>query len=258
MALRGDGDEADSNFLQLLQLKAEEDPVVIEWLKRKTGKYISPEVQNDLLKVMAMHVMRDIRSCMQQSPFLALMMDETTDISNNEQTTIVIRWVADNLEVHEEFLGLYHVPSIDAHTLTTVAKDTLVRMNLPLSKLHGQCYDGASTMRGARSGVATRIYEEEPRAVYTHCYGHSINLAASDAVKESKLMRDALDTTYEITKLIKYSPRREAIFCNLKQESDTSTVNPSPGIRVLCPTRWTVRANSLASIVREPGRKQLT
>ena len=133
--------------------------MVLEWLKRKTGKYTSPEVQNDLLKVMAMHVMKDIRSCMQQSPFLALMIDETTDISNNEQTTIVIRWVADNLEVHEEFLGLYHVPSIDAQTLTTVAKDTLVRMNLPLSKLRGQCYDGASTMRGARSGVATRICE---------------------------------------------------------------------------------------------------
>jgi len=31
LALRGDGDEADSNFLQLLQLKAEEDPMVLEW-----------------------------------------------------------------------------------------------------------------------------------------------------------------------------------------------------------------------------------
>ena len=143
-------------------------------------------------------------------------------------------------------------------TQTTVAKDTFVRMNLPLSKLRGQCYKGASTMRGARSGVATRICEEEPRAVYTHCYGHSINLAASDAVKESKLMRDALDTIYEITKLIKYSPRREAIFFNLKQESDTSTGNPSPGIRVLCPTRWTVRANSLASIVSNYSALQST
>lgn len=54
LALRGNGDETD-NFLQLLQLKAEEDPAVLEWLKRKTGKYTSPEVQNDLLKVMAMH-----------------------------------------------------------------------------------------------------------------------------------------------------------------------------------------------------------
>lgn len=95
-------------------------------------------------------------------------------------------------------------------------------------------------MHGARSGVATRICEEEPRAVYTHCYRHSINLAASDAVKQSKVMQDALDTTHEITKLIKYPLRREAIFRDLKQQSDTSTGNPSPGIRVLCPTRWTV------------------
>ena len=58
--------------------------------------------------------------------------------------------------------------------------------------------------------VAKSIMDEEPRAVYTHCYGHSLNLAASDAIRNSKLMKDALDTTHEITKLIKFSPRREA------------------------------------------------
>ena len=72
-------------------------------------------------------------------------------------------------------------------------------------------------MRGARSGVAKRILDEEPRAVYTHCYGHSINLAASDAIKQTKVMRDAFDMTHEITKLIKYSPRREAVFRDLNK-----------------------------------------
>ena len=46
-------------------------------------------------------------------------------------------------------------------------------------------------------------------------------------------MRDALDTTYEITKLIKKSPGCDAIFKRLKEEMD----GDSPGIRVLCPTR---------------------
>ena len=208
LALRGDGDEDDGNFLQLLKLKGEDDPAMLEWLKRKVNKYTSHEIQNDIIKVMAMHVLRSVATCLQQSPFLTLMMDETTDVSNKEQTTIVIRWVSEHLEVHEEFLGLYHVPSIDAVTLTT---DGLVRMNVSMSKLRGQCYHGASTMRGAKSGVVKRILDEEPRAVYTHCYGHSINLAASDAVKQTKLMRDALDMTHDITKLIKYSPRREAV-----------------------------------------------
>ena len=50
--------------------------------------------------------------------------DETTDISNNEQTTVVFRHGTEDLEVFEEFMGLYHVPSIDAETLTSVIKDS--------------------------------------------------------------------------------------------------------------------------------------
>ena len=38
-------------------------------------------------------------------------------------------------------------------------------------------------MKGEKSGVVQRSREEEPRVVYMHCYGHSINLAACDAVK---------------------------------------------------------------------------
>ena len=113
------------------------------------------------------------------------MMDETTDISNQEQSVIVLRWVSEDFEVNEEFLVLYNVPTIDAATLTMAAKDTLCRMNLPLSKLRGQCYDGASAMSGAKSCVAKKIQEEEPKAVYTHCYGHSVSLATCDAVKQS-------------------------------------------------------------------------
>ena len=64
--------------------------------------------------------------------------------------------------------------------------------------------------------VAKRISELEPRAIFTHCYGHALNLVACDTLKKSKLMKNALELTHEITKLIKYSPRREGIFQKLK------------------------------------------
>lgn len=134
-------------------------------------------------------------------------------------------------------------------TLAAVIKDIMTRLNQSMSKLRGQCYDGCSTMSGARSGVAKRITDEEPRALFMHCYGHSLNLAASDTVKNSRLMRNALDTTHEITKLIKFSPRREAIFRELKAEGDLASSYRAAGIRVLCPTRWTVRADSLFSVI---------
>ena len=145
--------------------------------------------------------------------------------------------------MHEEFLGLYAVDSTDATTLVSVVKDA---MNLPMSKLRGQCYDGASVMSGIRSGVAKQIADFEPRAIFTHCYGHALNLAVADTVKQSKVMRNALETTYEIRKLIIYSPKREAILKKIK----TNLLDaPTVGIRTLCPTRWTVRADALGSIL---------
>ena len=104
-------------------------------------------------------------------------------------------------------------------------------------------------MRGIRSGVAKRILDEEPRAVYTHCYSHSINLAMNDAIKACKPVKNSLKVTHEVTKLIKYSPRRETIFRGLKDTHDLAIGHHTPGVRVLCPTRWTVCANALASIL---------
>lgn len=79
-----------------------------------------------------------------------------------------------------------------------------------------------------------------------HCYGQVLNLAVSDVLKQCKLISDALDLTHEITKLIKCSPRREGIFQDLKEKLEGGSTQ---GIRVLCPTRWTVKANSLTSIL---------
>ena len=56
---------------------------------------------------MAMHVSRDIATCLQQSPFLAVMVDETADVSNGEQMAVVVRSITECFEVHEEFLGMY-------------------------------------------------------------------------------------------------------------------------------------------------------
>ena len=42
--------------------------------------------------------------------------------------------------------------------------------------LRGQGYDGASNMSGHTRGVAARIKEKNPLALYTHCCNHVLNL----------------------------------------------------------------------------------
>ena len=41
--------------------------------------------------------------------------------------------------------------------------------------------------------VATIIKSDEPIALFTYFYGHSINLAASHSMKSSRSMKDALE-----------------------------------------------------------------
>ena len=51
--------------------------------------------------------------------------------------------------------------------LVSVLKDVLLRLNLSIHNCRGQCYDGAANMAGARTGVATQITREEPKAIAT-------------------------------------------------------------------------------------------
>ena len=114
------------------------------------------------------------------------MADECTDVTNKEQFTICIRWVGEDMQDHEDFVGLYEMAKIDADSLVQAIKDTLVRMNVQLSNCHGQCYDGASNMRGSRNGVAAQIAREENQALYLHCFGHALNLAVADILSSSR------------------------------------------------------------------------
>ena len=100
------------------------------------------------------------------------MCDEATDVKNVSELAVCLRQVDDELEAHDEFIGLKNMPNTDADSIGRNVKDVLLRMHLKLNKCRGQCYDGCSTMSGSKSEVAVQIKSEEERALYTHCYAH--------------------------------------------------------------------------------------
>ena len=51
LPLKGDGNEDDLNYIQLLNLRAIDDPQIIEWLQKRSDKYTSPVIQNEILKI---------------------------------------------------------------------------------------------------------------------------------------------------------------------------------------------------------------
>ena len=250
LSLRGHEDGADSNFTQLLRLRAFDSPAVLTWMEKKTDKYTSSDIQNECLQIMALSILRQVSASIVGSGFFTVMADEYTDVGNKEQFVVCIRWVDETLTDHEDIIGVYNVGTIYANTLTAAIRDVLLRMNLKVTQCRGQCYDGASNMAGSKRGVAAQLQAEEPRALLTHRYGHALNLAIADAMKQSKVCCDALDTAFEVSKLIRFSPKRNAAFDRIKVENPAEEESASShGIRSFRPTRWTVRGDAIESII---------
>ena len=53
-----------------------------------------------------------------------------------------LRWVDDELEAHDEFIGLKNMPNTDADFIVRELKDVLLRRHSKLNKCRGQYYDG--------------------------------------------------------------------------------------------------------------------
>ena len=83
--------ERDSNFHQLMLLRASDDPGILEIMQRKTRKYTDHHIQNELLKVVALGHLRRIASEIRESGYFALESDEVTDSSNQEQIIVCLR-----------------------------------------------------------------------------------------------------------------------------------------------------------------------
>ena len=181
----------------MLNFRAIDNARINESLQKRTDKHTSHALQNEILKVMVLKIIQKIAESLQGNDFFTIMADKTIDVFNKEQVVICMRWVDSNFEVQEEFIGMHYFDFIDASTLYQVIINVLLRLNLSITKARGLCYDGAAVMSGCRSGVAKRIMEVDPKAIYTHCYGHSLDVTISDMVKQCDCINSALSITHE-------------------------------------------------------------
>ena len=69
---------------------------------------------------------------------------------------------------------------------------------------------------GQKVEVLTNIKNELNKIVLAiHCHAHALNLACGDRIKNCKIMQNALETSFEISKLVKKSPKRELQLINI-------------------------------------------
>lgn len=134
-------------------------------------------------------MIQEIKKDIRQAGFVAIILDETTDITTKSQLSTVIRYV-NNDSVEERFVSFTNVSEDrSASALAQHVFSILTEYDCE-KKLIAQTYDGAAVMAGEHRGLQVRVREKCPQAVFVHCYAHRLNLVLSQSVsyiKECKI-----------------------------------------------------------------------
>uniref|UniRef100_H3AME4 Uncharacterized protein n=1 Tax=Latimeria chalumnae TaxID=7897 RepID=H3AME4_LATCH len=235
-AICGHVDE-EANLNQLLTLCADDIPELKSWLNCTTYKWISHDIINEMLSIMAYNVLHTLMKEIHEAVFYAIIVDKTTDISVREQVSFCFRIVKEDL-VRRFLFGFYTTGDTTACNHFYHSE----RFYLSTDKCRGQCYDGAANVAGHRCGLQALVQEEEPRAVFVHCLAHTLNLVVQDVAQSIGMCRTFLSLIGDLITLVKASPKCLVWFEKFQQEEDKVHLHE------FCPTRWTLRASSLQSV----------
>ena len=112
----------------------------------------------------------------------SVQMDSTQDTAAIDQETTVLRYVVGE-EVKERLFSVQNVMDASASGIFQMLKGNLEGHGLKMENIVGESFDGASNMRGQFNGVQKLIKDVSPNSLYTWCYAHVLNLAATDIVE---------------------------------------------------------------------------
>ncbi|KAL4101041.1 hypothetical protein QTP88_021062 [Uroleucon formosanum] len=169
-----------------------------------------------------------------------------THFSRQEQLSIVIRIVNMEFEnemcdpqINEFFMDFINIESTTGFCLANVLIEQLQHYDIDLQNCRGQAYDNGRNMIGQYKGVQSRILNQNPRAFFTPCVAHNLNLLIKDAANSSTIALLFFGTVERIYSIFSSSTQRWDI---LKKHCNLLTV------KKCAETRWESRLESVKSI----------
>ncbi|XP_012559078.2 general transcription factor II-I repeat domain-containing protein 2A-like [Hydra vulgaris] len=110
----------------------------------------------------------------------SLALDESTDRSDTAQLAIFIRFITSNFEIIEELLDFRHMKgTTKGEDILSEVKKTMIKFDLPETKLSGVTTDGASSMKGKNIGFVALFKKSINHNILSyHCIIHQEQLCA--------------------------------------------------------------------------------
>ena len=146
---------------------------------------------------------------------------------------------SDNISIEESFLGFLDVNDTTGQGLFDVLENELKCLDLDIDDVRGQGYDNGSNMKGKHQGVQRRLLDVNPRAFYSACGCHSLNLTLCDMANTCGRAKDFFGIIQRIYTTFANSTKKWHI---LKDNITGLT------LKSVSATRWESRVESVKAI----------
>lgn len=132
-------------------------------------------------EMLAQNVQSQLDAAIHTAPCVALVVDESTDINDNAQFVVYIRFYhAEKKDFIEDILG---VTALTTHTrgeyIYLAIKEMLMQRGISLKHVVSITTDGAPSMIGKEKGAVNRMKEDNPDLCSYHCIIHQSVLCST-------------------------------------------------------------------------------
>ncbi|XP_050065203.1 zinc finger MYM-type protein 1-like [Aphis gossypii] len=194
-------------------------------------------------------VREEILKRVKQAGVFSIIIDTTTDVSNLEQFSLVLRFINEEGQTEERLIAMKVAHDSTGLGMFNVFSDICIKYNIDWeTNLCAQSYDGAASMQGKYSGVRSYVQEKNPNAIYIWCFAHVLNLVVVDTCDKCLSVRNFFG---EVQSLISYMRARKRTAIFLEQQTKCYPSERPCRIKNFSTTRWTLHDRALSVISKK-------
>lgn len=219
-------------YVELLQFLSDYDPILANYLKTTTtvfrGKSLS--IQNDLIDSVGNVLYDQIKLEISETPFVAILLDETTDVPNISRLSTIVRYVDKHGVCQERFVHFKYVDVSEdrsAEGRYKIVKEIITELSCA-EKVIADSFDGAAVMGEHFRGLQNLIKSEYPMATFVNSYAHTLNLVLSKCTLHIKACQRFFITLPGLSLFFSHST-------NTTKALQTFMDKKHPGV---APNRW--------------------
>lgn len=249
LAFRGDSDDKNGNFIQIVELLSRHCGIIKTWLDNKPMRpyhvtYLGSKSQNEFIELLFSETRNRVIEEVKNAEIYSVLADTTPDITHQDRLAICVRYVNNNGKVKERLLEINECIDKSGFGIAKNIYDTLIRNELDPNFIAFQSYDFASSMSGQYHGAQKELSKLANHHIpYIPCQAHRINTFLEHGCNASVIILNLIGNLESLYVFFNGSTKRYGILCKKLSE-----IEGSLQLCNLSKTRWTARAETVKAV----------